>query len=121
MAIPTCVHFPADRATLSVLQHFDFTLGTAEGINRAKGQSQQCGTQNNTHLFVIHLSRDGPQQQDEASGSDSRNTPTPLAPCYGSTFEGGEDERRGEVKGIQKYLKCNDGVISRIRQKNSQM
>lgn len=35
LAIPTCVHFPADRATLSVLQYFDFTLGIDIGINRA--------------------------------------------------------------------------------------
>lgn len=71
LAIPTCVRFPADRATPSVLQHFDFTLSTAEAINRAKGQSQQWETQNNTLLF----SRDEPQQQDEPSVSDSHNIP----------------------------------------------
>lgn len=103
LAIPTCVHFPADRATLSILQHFDFTLAITEGMNRAKGQSQQWETQNNTRLFVVHLSRDGPQQQDEPSGSNSRNTTTPTAPS--SAFRVCACERKGEVKGPEKYKK----------------
>lgn len=48
LAISTCVLFHADRAALSILQHFDFTLGTAEG------KTVQRGRVSNKKLRITH-------------------------------------------------------------------